>query len=123
MNFKTADVAGVRLFYREAGNLSYPTIVNYSIADVIGELARGRVPPGQASTAAVKPDVAREPEVLAGYEASCDRLLAEVAQHPDLRASGRYAHPWFGPLDAAGWHAMAGLHMGIHRAQVRQILS
>jgi hypothetical protein len=27
------------------------------------------------------------------------------------------------PLDAAGWHALAGMHMGIHRAQIERILS
>jgi len=31
-------------------------------------------------------------------------------------------HPWFGPLDAAGWHALAAGHMAIHRVQIERIL-
>ena len=29
---------------------------------------------------------------------------------------------WFGPLDAAGWHALAAGHMGIHRVQIERIV-
>jgi pimeloyl-ACP methyl ester carboxylesterase len=47
MNFKTADVAGLKIFYREAGDLSNPTIVllhgfpssTYSFHDLIPRLA------------------------------------------------------------------------------------
>ena len=46
MNFKTADVAGLRLFYREAGDPSKPTIVllhgfpssSYTFHDLIPRL-------------------------------------------------------------------------------------
>ncbi len=58
------------------------------------------------------------PEVITPYEASCDGLLSEVAAHPVLKTPNRFAHPWFGPLDAAGWHAPRAIHMGIHRAQI-----
>ena len=47
MNFKTADVSGVKIFYREAGDPSKPTIVllhgfpssSYSFHDLIPRLA------------------------------------------------------------------------------------
>lgn len=102
--------------------LDHLRIVNTSITKVIADLARGRVPPGQASTAAVKPSAGQGPEAVNPYEASCDALLSEVASHAVLKTANRYAHPWFGPLDAAGWHAMAAMHMGIHRAQIERIL-
>ena len=35
----------------------------------------------------------------------------------------RDAHPWFGPMDASAWHALAGTHMGIHRAQIADIIA
>lgn len=38
-----------------------------------------------------------------------------------LRTEVRFAHPWFGPLDAFGWYLMAGIHLGIHRDQIRRI--
>ena len=80
------------------------------------------MPPGKASTATVKPSPAVTASVVAEYEESCDALLAAVAAAPNLTTAARFAHPWFGPLDAAGWHALAGGHMGIHRVQIERIL-
>jgi len=39
-----------------------------------------------------------------------------------LRTALKYKHPWFGPLDAAGWHTMAAWHIGLHRGQVERIV-
>jgi hypothetical protein len=102
--------------------LDHLRIVNEEITRVIGDLTKGRVPEGVASTAAVKPSADVGPGVVRAYEESCDRLVAMVASCPNLRTTLRYAHPWFGPLDGVGWHAMAGMHMGIHRAQIERIL-
>lgn len=107
--------------------LDHLRIVNTQIAMVVLQLSRGRVPPGQVSTAAVKPSPDVGPEIVPAYEASCDELLAAVARQAEPHdqtptSKPRYAHPWFGPLDAKGWHAMAAMHMGIHRAQIQRIL-
>jgi hypothetical protein len=102
--------------------LDHLRIVNDSITQVIDELTQGRVPEGTASTATVKPSEQVGGEVVTAHEASCDRLVQLVASKPTLRTDLRYAHPWFGPLDAAGWHAMSAMHMGIHRAQIERIL-
>jgi len=102
--------------------LDHLRIVNDSITGVIGELTQGRVPAGRASTATVKPGEQVGGEVVTAHEASCDRLGQLVAAKPELRTELRYAHPWFGPLDAAGWHAMSAMHMSIHRAQIECIL-
>jgi hypothetical protein len=101
--------------------LDHLRIVNGQIARVIGELKQGRVPEGSASTAAVKPNADARIDGIAEYESSCDRINAVASA--ELRTKARYAHPWFGPLDAAGWHAMAAVHMGIHRAQIARILA
>ncbi|MBS0198192.1 MAG: DinB family protein [Planctomycetes bacterium] len=103
--------------------LDHLRIVNDQITRVIESLTGGRVPEGRASTAAVKPSAGVGPEVRGAYEGSCDRLVALAASCPTLRTAVRYAHPWFGPLDGAGWHAMAAMHMGIHRAQIARILA
>lgn len=102
--------------------LDHLRIVNDSITGVIDELTRGRVPQGTASTAAVKPSEQVGGEVVTAYEASCDRLVQLVAPKLTLRTELQFAHPWFGPLDAAGWHAMSAIHMGIHRGQIERIL-
>ncbi len=98
--------------------LDHLRIVNSGILQTIRSLTRGVVPPGQASTAAVKPNPEAGPEVLADFEHSCDALLKVVASSPSLNTPARFAHPWFGPLNAAGWHALAASHTAIHRVQL-----
>ncbi len=101
--------------------LDHLRIVHHEFIRVIGALANGRVPAGEASTAAVKPSPAADASVVAAYEASCDALLTTVAAVPDLHTSVRFAHPWFGPMTAAGWYALVGGHMSIHRVQIERI--
>ncbi len=103
--------------------LDHLRIVNLELARVIGALTRGVVPDGEASTAAVKPSVEAGLEVVAAFDQSCTDLLAEVRAANDLKTAVRYLHPWFGPLDAANWHALAGIHLGIHRTQIIRILA
>lgn len=101
--------------------LDHLRIVHGEMTRVIMALGRGQTPAGAASTAAVKPSADVTPAVVAAYERSCDELLAAVAAVSDLKTKAQFSHPWFGPLDAAGWHTMAAGHMGIHRAQIGRI--
>lgn len=103
--------------------LDHLRIVNYEIARVIGALTKGISPDGEASTAAVKPIIEASAAVVAAYEESCDALLSTVAASPKLDTEVRFAHPWFGPMTASGWHALAGGHMSIHRVQIERILA
>lgn len=103
--------------------LDHLRIVNESISQVIGALGKGFVPKHKASTAAVKPDPMAVSSVVETYEASCEAVLAAAAAVSDLRTTARYEHPWFGPLDAAGWYAMAGGHLSIHRVQIERIIA
>jgi hypothetical protein len=102
--------------------LDHLRIIHNALNRTIGSLAKGVVPAGTASTAAVKPRTQAASDIVPAYEKSCDDLLATVAAVSNLDTSLRYAHPWFGPLDAAGWHALAGGHMKIHRVQIERIL-
>lgn len=101
--------------------LDHLRIMNSVFAMVITSLVHGKVPQRKASTAEVKPDPAVTATVEGAYEESCDKLLAVVAAVPDLKTAVCYAHPWFGPLDAFGRHALTATHMGIHRAQITRI--
>ena len=85
--------------------LEHLRITNTVFAMVIQSLAHGKVPAKKASTADVKPRAE----------------LTAVAAIADLKTAAKYAYPWFGLLDAAGWHALAASHMGIHRAQLEAI--
>lgn len=103
--------------------LEHLRIVNDGITGILRSLTNGRVPPGQASTAAVKPGATVDGSVVEVYEASCDALLAEGAGSRELETAVRFAHPWFGALNAREWYAMAGMHMGIHRVQLERIVA
>ena len=102
--------------------LDHLRIMHGGLSRVIGALAKGVKPPGVASTAAVKPSPQVTGAIVAEYEKSCDDLLATVAAAGNLKTTVRYTHPWFGPLNAAGWHAMASTHMAIHRVQIKRIV-
>ena len=101
--------------------LDHLRIVHLAMSGIIRSLSQGEMPEGAASTAAVKPSPAATAAVMAEYEASCETLLATVAAAPNLKTPLRYAHPWFGPLNAASWHALAAGHLGIHRRQIEHI--
>lgn len=103
--------------------LEHLHIVNSALADVIGSLTQGLVPDVVISTAAVKPRPDVGQEAISAFEASCARLSAVVADVPDLSTRARLAHPWFGPLDAASWYVLAGVHLGVHKVQIRRILT
>jgi hypothetical protein len=102
--------------------LEHLRLIHTGLNSVIASLAKEITPPGQASTAAVKPSPGVTATAVAEYEKSCDDLLATIAAIPNLKTRARFPHPWFGPLDAAGWHAMAATHLGIHRKQIERIL-
>lgn len=102
--------------------LEHLRIVNTAITDTVRRLAAGQTPAVPASTAAVKPAPGIEARVIKTFVQGCTELGRTAAAVPDLRTSVRFAHPWFGRLDAAGWHFLAGFHLRLHRRQVESIL-
>lgn len=103
--------------------LDHLRIVNFACLEGIRSLSRGQVPARAASTAAVKPSPEAGEEILGQFEEGCELFLKTVEGIAYLKTSVRYAHPWFGPLDAAGWHFMAGFHMRLHRRQIEAIVA
>lgn len=102
--------------------LDHLRIVNASVADTIRLLSEGRTPDQPVSTANVKPDPEVGVDVLDGFEKACEVFRSTVDAVKDLRTETQFAHPWFGLLNAADWHAMGAMHMRLHRKQVEAIL-
>ena len=102
--------------------LDHLRIVNSAIAKTIDLLAKGERPTRAASTAQVKPDPSANAKVVDEFHASCRLLVGTAAPRDNLRTATRYAHPWFGELDAAQWYYLAGFHMRLHQRQVELIL-
>jgi len=102
--------------------LEHLRLVHEMVNRIIDALARGALPAGKVSIAAVKPNPDVTATVVAEYEKSCGDLLATVAAARNLKTVTRHQHPWFGSLDAAGWQMVAAGHLGIHRAQIERII-
>jgi hypothetical protein len=102
--------------------LDHLRIVNRVTTMTIRGLAQGHPPKLRASTANVKPSPEADALAIEAFSKCCDEFLRESRGMADLHTEARYAHPWFGPLDAAGWHAMAAMHMNLHRRQIERIL-
>lgn len=102
--------------------LDHLDIVNRAVAQAIVALGRGTVPPQAASTAAVKPRPEPPEDVAERFSASCAAVDAAWRGVRQPESTPKYPHPWFGPLQAAEWHAMAGFHLRLHRRQIQAIL-
>ena len=102
--------------------LEHLVIVSAGVSGLIRRLCAGREIPGSVRIQDVKLDEGAGPEQADALEDTVLRYGEEVAAHPDLRSAKRHPHPWFGPLNALQWHALAAVHNRIHRAQIEQIL-
>jgi hypothetical protein len=102
--------------------LDHLRIVNLAISEVIRMLRRGEIPARQVRIADLKPNPQADHSVVGEFEQSCKCVEQRASELPDLRTAHRYAHPWFSPLDASGWHFLTGFHMQLHRRQIEQIL-
>jgi hypothetical protein len=102
--------------------LEHLVIVNTAVRRGVEALSAGIVPPGTASTAAVKPSPTVGPELIERFEGVVSEYLARTDALPDLRSRVTFRHPWFGALNALGWHRMAALHQRLHRKQIECII-
>jgi hypothetical protein len=102
--------------------LEHLRLVNTGIAEIIRTLAAGRTPQRPASTADVKPSRNADASAVEGFIESC-QLVLDAGAAPELKTKLRFAHPWFGPLNAESWYALTAFHQQLHRRQIEQILA
>ncbi|MBC8128337.1 MAG: DinB family protein [Gloeobacteraceae cyanobacterium ES-bin-144] len=102
--------------------LDHLRIVNKQITEVIESLCAGRPVPLVASTAAVKPSEQVDATVIQAFEKACGDFENVVSTHDNLRTNLKFAHPWFGPMDAGEWQFMVAFHMALHRKQMELII-
>jgi hypothetical protein len=102
--------------------LEHLRIVNDGMARIIETLSRGHRVPGEVSTAAVKPAAGIGLEAVKRFQNGVGDFTDRTRAVLPSASRVRHAHPWFGPLDAHGWHCLAAMHQGIHRRQLEAIL-
>jgi hypothetical protein len=103
--------------------LDHLRIVNRNMTDTVLTLSKDLAPNRKVSTAGVKPSPDVTKVVIYEYALGCESFLNSVAAIPNLKTRARLVHPWFGALDASGWHTLIARHMSIHRRQIQSIIA
>lgn len=110
-------------YWSVAMTLEHIMIVGMGLRDIVIRLSQGKVPPGKADTARVKPPGQTPPQtVVQNYRYFVETVLDQVdkgVQNRDSKAV--YVHPWFGKFTARQWHWLLATHNDIHLQQLRAI--
>lgn len=110
-------------FWSVSMTLEHLIITNNRLASLLPDLASGKTAIAALSISDVKPGGTYNAcEALEFFEVSFNKVI-DSAKALDLNAfpQARYAHPWFGPLDALDWLTFASMHNRIHLQQIEQI--
>lgn len=134
-NLKTEDLSKRKLIRRLQGledssrywsiamTLEHLVIVGESMQKVIESLAAGnsKIPP--TSIAEVKPGLAPDEDSIIEKFSCMHKEFASRVRLLDLNEfpQAKYAHPWFGPLNASQWLSFAAPHTRIHKKQIIEI--
>lgn len=102
--------------------LEHLVIVNSAIAAALPRLYSGRGFSAQVQIEDVKPVPEAGPEQMQDLVRVVDRYTHMVEKLGNLRAGISHLHPWFGPLSAAQWHALATVHNSTHRRHIERII-
>ncbi len=94
-----------------------------AILEIISMLREGYVPLRPVAIADFKPDQDADSSAIETFQAVARDFQQKVFSLIPLRTMARFPHPWFGPLDAHGWTALAAAHHRVHRKQARKIVA
>jgi len=104
--------------------LDHLVIVNTGILEIIDALSGERLYNRRISIADLKPRPEQQSlETIGKFARTTQNYFNRLSQIRNLKSSARHAHPWFGPMDALGWHWLAALHNTIHRRQIQKIIA
>jgi hypothetical protein len=111
-------------YWSVAMALEHLIIVGSKMHDLVVELAAGHSRNEVVTVQSVKPKNAVPPQlVVNAFRGMYEKSLVdyENLQLPE-KLSAKFKHPWFGDLNAHGWLVFAGVHQGIHRNQIEEII-
>jgi hypothetical protein len=103
--------------------IEHLVIINSAIAAWLPQLYSGTVVGTEVTIEEAKPVPEAGPEQLDDLANLVERYTDIVDKLGNLRAGVTLLHPWFGPLSAAQWHALATIHNSTHRRQIERIAS
>jgi hypothetical protein len=103
--------------------LDHLNIVNSAVVEIIEHLAAERMYIHRVSTAAMKPSSDQNLATIDRFARTTQDYADRVTRIKNLNSATKHAHPWFGPMDALGWHWLASLHHTVHRRQIQRIMA
>lgn len=107
--------------------LEHLCMTNYDMLKVIKALLEGIVPQGEIDVAMYKPTPETGFEVRDHFRNLNDEYVVTIESLIENRGSlstaERFAHPWFGPLNAHQWHGLAAVHLRLHRKQAQRLIA
>ena len=103
--------------------LDHLNIVNSGILDIIDHLSSERMYIRQVSIAAAKPSPDQTLDTIGRFAKATQAYADRVTRIKNLVSHARHPHPWFGAMDALGWHWLAALHHTVHRRQIQKIIA
>ena len=107
--------------------LEHLCMTNRDMLMGINSLLNGTAPHFVAETKNYKPSPDVGFDVIERYRQLCSDYVGNIESliksRGSLKSSVRFAHPWFGPLDAHQWHCLVAIHQRIHRRQAHKIIA
>jgi hypothetical protein len=103
--------------------LDHLTIVNTAVIEIIEALAGERLYSRRVSIAAFKPGSMQSLETIGRFAKTTQNYVERISRIRNLQTATHHTHPWFGSMDALGWHWLATLHHTIHRRQIQRIIA
>lgn len=102
--------------------LDHLVMVNTAIMALIHAICTDHNHGAEIEVEDVRPHPDAGPDRLRALAVAVDRYTDVIERLGALRSRERHPHPWFGPLNARQWHALAAIHNRTHRIQIERIL-
>jgi len=102
--------------------LDHLVMVNTAITALIHAICSDRHHQAEIRLEDVMPHADAGPDRIEALENLVERYALVIDRLGHLSSRARYPHPWFGPMTARQWHALAAIHNRTHRVQIEKIL-
>ena len=114
-------------FWSPALTIEHLLITLKGMTHIATELAQGKKPSIEVSTASVKPkqeDVTNKPIMLDKLKSLSENCFSQLKTLQSNHSNQfRLEHPWFGPITSEGWVWVLAQHQALHRKQIQMIVA
>lgn len=102
--------------------LDHLAMINTAVLTIVESLLQNIPLAPNFSRAEAKPKLEQSIFTIERFRKITEQYLERVDRAPTLHSTIKHTHHQFGPLDAHGWHCLAGIHQQVHRKQIERIV-